>query len=131
MPSHLCVLDPRLAGASLRVCVLDLLDLAPPRAHPGRGTDHLMADFEIGSEFAGHRIDGIAGRGGMGVVYLATHLALNRRVALKLIAPDLAQDEGFRERFKQESMTAASIDHPHVIPIYRSEERRVGKECRS
>ena len=55
-----------------------------------------MADVAIGSEFAGHRLDGIAGRGGMGVVYLATHLALNRRVALKLIAPDLAEDEGLR-----------------------------------
>ena len=77
-----------------------------------------MAELGIGSEFAGHRIDGIAGRGGMGVVYLATHLALNRRVALKVIAPDLAEDEGFRTRFKQESMTAASIDHPNVIPIY-------------
>src|SRR4051794_18808244 len=82
-----------------------------------------MADqVEIGQVFAGHRIDGIAGRGGMGVVYLATHLALNRRVALKLIAPDLAADEGFRERFKQESMTAASIDHPNVIPIYHAGE---------
>src|SRR3954447_18440080 len=81
-----------------------------------------MAEVAIGSEFAGHRIDGIAGRGGMGVGYLATHLALNRRVALKLIAPDLAADEGFRTRFKQESMTAASIDHPNVIPIYHAGE---------
>jgi hypothetical protein len=81
-----------------------------------------MADVAIGSEFAGHRIDGIAGRGGMGVVYRATHLALNRPVALKLIAPELAADEGFRTRFKQESMTAASIDHPNVIPIYHAGE---------
>jgi serine/threonine protein kinase len=81
-----------------------------------------MAEIAIGSEFAGHRIDGIAGRGGMGVVYIATHLALNRPVALKLIAPDLAEDEGFRTRFKQESMTAASIDHPNVIPIYHAGE---------
>src|SRR3954449_5936856 len=82
-----------------------------------------MADqVEIGSVFAGHRIDSLAGRGGMGVVYVATHLALNRRVALKLITPELAADEGFRERFKQESMTAASIDHPNVIPIYHAGE---------
>jgi hypothetical protein len=81
-----------------------------------------MAELGIGSEFAGHRIDGIAGRGGMGVVYRATHLALNRPVALKLIAPELAEDEGFRTRFKQESMTAASIDHPNVIPIYHAGE---------
>src|SRR4051812_28854951 len=82
-----------------------------------------MADqVEIGQVFAGHRIEAEAGRGGMGVVYVATHLALNRRVALKLIAPDLAADEGFRERFKQESMTAASIDHPNVIPIYHAGE---------
>src|SRR3954463_6177150 len=81
-----------------------------------------MPDLSIGSEFASHRIDGIAGRGGMGVVYRATHLALNRPVALKLIAPELAEDEGFRTRFKQESMTAASIDHPNVIPIYHAGE---------
>src|SRR3954471_20673466 len=82
-----------------------------------------MADqVEIGQVFAGHRIEAVAGRGGMGVVYVATHLALNRRVALKLIAPGLSADEGFRERFKQESMTAASIDHPNVIPIYHAGE---------
>jgi hypothetical protein len=81
-----------------------------------------VAEVAIGSEFAGHRIDAVAGRGGMGVVYRATHLALNRPVALKLIAPELAEDEGFRTRFKQESMTAASIDHPNVIPIYHAGE---------
>src|SRR5919107_5492685 len=58
----------------------------------------------------------------MGVVYVATHLALQRRVALKLIAPELGTDESFRERFQQESMTAASIDHPNVIPIYHAGE---------
>src|SRR3954470_17487790 len=82
-----------------------------------------MADqVEIGSVFAGHRIQAVARRGGVGVVYVATHLALNRRVALKLIAPELGADESFRERFKQESMTAASIDHPNVIPIYHAGE---------
>src|ERR687890_1337964 len=58
----------------------------------------------------------------MGVVYVATHLALQRRVALKLIAPELGTDESFRARFQQESMTAASIDHPNVIPIYHAGE---------
>jgi Protein kinase domain len=71
-----------------------------------------------GDEFAGHRILGIAGRGGMGVVYRAIQLDLDRPVALKLIAPQLAEDPAFRERFVRESRAAASIDHPNVIPIY-------------
>ena len=75
-------------------------------------------DISLGSVFAGHRLDAIAGRGGMGVVYKATHLALDRVVALKLIAPEISGDESFRERFKQESMTAAALDHPNVVPIY-------------
>jgi serine/threonine protein kinase len=75
-------------------------------------------DISIGSEFAGHRLEGVAGRGGMGVVYKATHIALDRTVALKLIAPEISGDESFRERFKQESMTAAALDHPNVVPIF-------------
>jgi UV DNA damage repair endonuclease len=54
----------------------------------------------------------------MGVVYKATHLALDRVVALKLIAPEISGDEQFRERFKQESMTAAALDNSNVVPIY-------------
>ena len=68
--------------------------------------------------FAGHRITGVAGRGGMGVVYRAVQLDLERAVALKLIAADLAEDSSFRDRFVRESRLAASIDHPNVIPIY-------------
>jgi serine/threonine protein kinase len=75
-------------------------------------------DISLGSVFAGHRLDAIAGRGGMGVVYKSTHIALDRVVALKLIAPEISGDEQFRERFKQESMTAAALDHPNVVPIY-------------
>ncbi|MGI8595409.1 MAG: serine/threonine-protein kinase, partial [Solirubrobacteraceae bacterium] len=70
----------------------------------------------------GHRVEGVAGRGGMGVVYRAVHLALNRVVALKLIAPGLAQDPEFRGRFKRESEVAASLDHPNVVPIYTAGE---------
>jgi serine/threonine protein kinase len=71
-----------------------------------------------GDVIAGYRLDELAGRGGMGVVFRATHIALERRVAVKLIAPQLAADEMFRQRFQRESRVAASIDHPHVIPIF-------------
>jgi serine/threonine protein kinase len=71
-----------------------------------------------GDVIAGYRLDELAGRGGMGVVFRATHIALERQVAVKLIAPDLAEDEMFRQRFQRESRVAASIDHPHVIPIF-------------
>jgi YVTN family beta-propeller protein len=77
-----------------------------------------VPDLHPGDVFAGHRITGVAGRGGMGVVYRAVQLDLDRAVALKLIAPDLAEDASFRERFTRESRLAASIDHPNVIPVY-------------
>jgi serine/threonine-protein kinase len=54
----------------------------------------------------------------MGSVYLATHERLGRRVALKVIAPELAHDDDFRARFLREARVAASLDHPHVIPVY-------------
>jgi ABC-type branched-subunit amino acid transport system substrate-binding protein/tRNA A-37 threonylcarbamoyl transferase component Bud32 len=76
-----------------------------------------------GSRFASYRVEALVGRGGMGVVYRATDLALERRVALKLIAPELADDERFRGRFLKESRLAASLDHPNVIPIYDAGER--------
>jgi serine/threonine protein kinase len=77
-----------------------------------------MGELEPGAVFAGHRIDSVAGRGGMGVVYKATQLALDRTVALKVIAPGLLEDQSVRGRFVRESKVAASIDHPNVIPIY-------------
>lgn len=77
---------------------------------------------EIGAQLAGYRLDGIVGRGGMGVVYLATELALDRPVALKLIAPELAGDAAFRERFLRESRIAASIDHAGILPVYAAGE---------
>ena len=71
---------------------------------------------------AGCRIDSVAGRGGMGVVYRATQLGLERPVALKVIAPDFATDAIFAERFKTEARLAASIEHPNVVPIYEAGE---------
>ncbi len=81
-----------------------------------------MAELPTGSLLAGCRIEGIVGRGGMGVVYRATQLSLERPVALKVIAPDFAGDITFRERFKRESRIAASIEHPNVIPVYEAGE---------
>jgi serine/threonine protein kinase len=75
-----------------------------------------------GSTFAGCRLEAVGGRGGMGVVFRATQIALQRPVALKAIVPDLAADLAFRERFQRESQLAASIDHPNVIPVYEAGE---------
>src|SRR5437588_7517853 len=58
----------------------------------------------------------------MGTVFLATHERLARKVALKVIAPQLARDDDFRARFLRESQLAASLDHPNVIPIYDADE---------
>ena len=77
-----------------------------------------MGELEPGTVFAGHRIEAVAGRGGMGVVYQATQLALDRTIALKVIAAGLLEDQTVRNRFVRESKVAASIDHPNVIPIY-------------
>jgi CHASE2 domain-containing sensor protein/predicted Ser/Thr protein kinase len=71
---------------------------------------------------AGYRIEEVIGRGGMGVVYRASQLTLDREVAIKLIATDRAQDPAFRERFKSESRIAASIEHANVIPVYEAGE---------
>jgi serine/threonine-protein kinase len=77
-----------------------------------------VADLSPGEQFAGCRIEAVAGRGGMGVVYRATELRLGRPVALKLLAGERAADPDFRERFQRESRMAAAIDHPNVIPVY-------------
>src|SRR5919197_5740975 len=77
-----------------------------------------MADSWIGTLVAGYRIESLIGRGGMSVVYLAHHEGLERKAALKLLAPELAENEAFRKRFIRESRMAAGLDHPNVIPVY-------------
>src|SRR3954452_5718573 len=74
--------------------------------------------LESGAELAGYRIKSMIGRGGMGVVYLATQPHLDRMVALKVLSLDLAEDEEFRARFIRESRPAASLEHPNVLPVY-------------
>jgi ABC-type branched-subunit amino acid transport system substrate-binding protein/predicted Ser/Thr protein kinase len=82
----------------------------------------MKAAFGPGTTFSNYQVESLLGRGGMGVVYLARDLSLERPVALKLIAPELAQDEEFRARFLREPKLAASLDHPNVIPIYEAGE---------
>src|SRR3954447_24806610 len=83
-----------------------------------------MEELGTGALFAGHRIEGVAGRGGMGIVYRARDLRLERLVALKLIAPELAEGADQRERFIAEAQIAAGLDHPNIVPVlYAGEER--------
>ncbi len=80
------------------------------------------APIEIGSVFAGHRIDALIGEGGMGVVYRATDLVLDRPVALKLIAASVARDAVFRTRFERECRLAAALDHPNAVTVFHAGE---------
>jgi serine/threonine-protein kinase len=83
-----------------------------------RGRGPLSTDPRIGTEIAGYRIEARIGRGGMATVYLAEHLRPRRRVALKILDPELAADTEFRNRFERESQLAASLEHPNIIPVY-------------
>ena len=69
---------------------------------------------------AGFRIDATLGRGAMGVVYEATQLSLNRKVALKLIAPERGESDAIRQRFAFEALCQAAIDHPHIATVYEA-----------
>ena len=74
--------------------------------------------LETGSIIAGYRIDGLISRGGMGLVYRVTNVALRRIYALKVLAPELAEDEQFRDRFKREMRIASSLHHPNIVGIH-------------
>ena len=75
-----------------------------------------------GSRIAGYRLEEQAGAGGMAVVYRARDERLGRPVALKIMAPAMAADAQFRQRFTRESRAAAAVDHPHIIPVYEAGE---------
>ncbi len=75
-------------------------------------------DPRLGTVVAGYRIDAPIGRGGMGVVYLAEHQTLRRRAALKIIAPELAGNPDFRERFLREARAAGGLSHPNIVTVY-------------
>jgi len=73
-----------------------------------------------GTIISGYRVDGALGEGGMGSVYRATQLSLNRTVALKILAAELSEDAAFRERFRREGLVQAAIDHEHIVTVYEA-----------
>jgi hypothetical protein len=77
-----------------------------------------MGPVAAGTRVGGCLIEELVGRGGMGVVYRARELHLDRAVAIKLIAPNLTGDAVARERFLREARAAAAVDHPNVLPVY-------------
>src|SRR5919106_4742716 len=79
-----------------------------------------------GDQIAGYRIDGVLGHGGMGIVYEATQLGLKRKVALKVLAPQLGGDESFRDRFRREGEIQAAIEHPNIVTVYEAGETEMG-----
>jgi len=93
------------------------LDLSEPttdeQAELTRISNALAPDFKILGEL---------GRGGMGVVYLAVDVNLDREVAIKVLPPYLAREPGVRDRFLREARTAAKLTHPNIVPVYRADE---------
>ena len=86
---------------------------APPQPEPGP---------DVGARLAGYRLEERIGRGGMASVFLAIDERLGRQAAVKVLAPSLAADESFRQRFIRESRAAAAVDHPNILPVYEAGE---------
>jgi serine/threonine-protein kinase len=76
-----------------------------------------------GSTFAGYEVESVVGLGGIGILYRARQLRLDRPVALKLVEPDVARDPVVRERLRREARAVASLDHPNVVPLYEAGEK--------
>ena len=81
-----------------------------------------IGDFPAGTRIASYQIEELIGRGGMAVVYRAADVRLDRPVALKILAPELAANDAFRQRFIRESRSGAAVDHPNVIPVFEAGE---------
>jgi serine/threonine protein kinase len=94
-----------------------MADYSEPPSNAGSGSSPAGLP-RIGTMFAGYALEGVLGRGGMSVVYRADNARLGNKIALKVLAAELSEDDAFRERFVRESRVAASINHPNIIPIY-------------
>ena len=89
-------------------------------------TNDLTPDRLVGQEVDGYRILDVLGRGGMGIVYKALDVNLDKVVALKMIVPELAHDEAFVHRFRGEARTLARIDSPHIVSVYAMSQTEAG-----
>ena len=85
-------------------------------------SEQVPEDYRVGSQVAGYRLEERIGLGGMAVVFRAYDSRLDRRVALKILAPGLAADQAFRQRFIRESRAAAAVEDPHIIPVFEAGE---------
>ena len=89
-----------------------------PGGELARPSTGFTAGSVPGTRVAGYRLERQVGQGGMAVVYQARDEHLGRLVALKVLAPGLAADESFRQRFIRESRAAAAVDDPHILPVF-------------
>ena len=85
--------------------------------------DLLGGVLSPGTTFAGYEVESVVGAGGLGILYRARQLRLDRTVALKLVEPDVAQHPVVRERLRREARAVASLDHPNVVPLYEAGEQ--------
>jgi hypothetical protein len=113
-------------GSGVQAVRLELYDATRGgRASNAAGTsldvryNQRMAALSPGAMFAGYVVEGVIARGGMGVVYRAREMRPERTVALKVLTPELADDQAFRIRFLRECQLAAAIEHPHAVPVLR------------
>jgi len=98
-------------------CGADVSDPGSAPRAPRTGSVDLQTRLQAALE-GRYLVRRLLGRGGMGAVFLATDIALDREVAIKLLPPEMAHDENFVRRFEQEARTAAKLDHPNIMPIY-------------
>jgi serine/threonine-protein kinase len=115
-PSH------RLQRLHERILAQDSALSVASRPMPIARLDVRPGELAPDTRIAGYRIEDLLGRGGMSTVYLAEDVRLTRRIALKILSPELAQQPGFRERFVRESQIAAGMEHPGIVPIYEAGE---------
>ncbi|MBM3892431.1 MAG: serine/threonine protein kinase, partial [Verrucomicrobia bacterium] len=88
------------------------------QSHPSRSGRTAAMKNLIGQTLGDYRIESVAGRGGMGVVYRARQISLNRTVALKVLAPHLAENPAYIERLKREATAAAALSHQNIVHVY-------------